>query len=305
MGICALCLQSRELKEQSHLMPKFVGRWLKDTSATGRLRNAMDANVPRQDLPKKPFLCEECEDRFEKFETAFSKNVFRPYVYEELDAQGLKTYTLNSIEYEEWLLKFAMSVLWRHLAWEQVIDEGMRPEQIGMLATFQEDARKYLLELSSQPQGCETHVLFIQSIRSHSDPLPEQVHERAETYLLRSVDPTVVWNADALGVFVKLGVVGVYTSLLPLPMAEMKGTLVGIRGRLSIRQEFGPFISRFLLIDRPAQTYKSYNVSVAQQQAIEERVRKDLNRSHSSMSLAADRGNEHIKMLKQMGKSSE
>ena len=41
--ICALCHESKELKE-SHFIPKFVGKWLKKTSATGYLRNVDNIN---------------------------------------------------------------------------------------------------------------------------------------------------------------------------------------------------------------------------------------------------------------------
>jgi hypothetical protein len=42
-GICALCQDETNLKE-SHLIPKFVGKWLKRTSATGYLRDIDNIN---------------------------------------------------------------------------------------------------------------------------------------------------------------------------------------------------------------------------------------------------------------------
>ncbi len=304
VGVCALCLQSRELKEDGHLVPKFVGRWLKDTSASGRLRNAMDASVPKQDLSKKPFLCEDCEDRFQKLETLFSNKVFRPYTREELDHEGLKTDTLQPIRYEEWLLQFAMSVLWRCLAWGHVTHEGLSPGQVASLRAFTEEARKYLLSIGDQPRGCETHILFLQSVRAIDGPLPDEVDERADIYTLRSVDPTVVWTADALGVFVKLGVICVYASLSPVPMPEMLGTVIGEEGELVFQQEFGPFLSRFLLIDRPEQAFRHYKVPTAQEHIIEERVRRNMEAARTSLSFAASRGKEHIRALKERRKKA-
>lgn len=40
-GICALCGKNAELRE-SHLIPKFVGEWIKRTSATGYLRQVVN-----------------------------------------------------------------------------------------------------------------------------------------------------------------------------------------------------------------------------------------------------------------------
>lgn len=50
-GTCALCRDNTELKE-SHIIPKFVGKWLKRTSATGYLRNIDNINKRQQDIPK-------------------------------------------------------------------------------------------------------------------------------------------------------------------------------------------------------------------------------------------------------------
>jgi hypothetical protein len=298
VGLCPLCLQNKELKEDGHLVPKFVGRWLKDTSATGRLRNAVDARVPRQDLMKKPFLCEDCEDRFQKLETLFSNKVFRPYIRDELDLEGLKTGTLQPIKYGEWLLQFAMSLQWRCLAWGHISNEGLSPDQVADLKVFAEEARKYLLGSGNQPSRCETHMLFLQSVRAIDETLPDEVDERADIYLLRSVDPTIVWTANDLGVFVKLGVVVVYTSLSPVPMPAMLGTAIGEEGELVFRQEFGPFMSRFLLIDRPEQAFRYYHVPPAQERMIEERVRSNIEAARTSLSYAASRGRDHVRMLK-------
>ena len=42
---CKLCEKLATL-EDSHILPKFCGRWLKTTSATGILRNAVNPNIP-------------------------------------------------------------------------------------------------------------------------------------------------------------------------------------------------------------------------------------------------------------------
>ena len=54
-GICALCKDETNLKE-SHLIPKFVGKWLKRTSATGYLRDIKNINKRQQDIFKEYLL---------------------------------------------------------------------------------------------------------------------------------------------------------------------------------------------------------------------------------------------------------
>lgn len=40
-GVCKLCGSNGELK-LSHFIPKFVGKWVKETSATGYVRHTRD-----------------------------------------------------------------------------------------------------------------------------------------------------------------------------------------------------------------------------------------------------------------------
>ena len=42
LGTCALCGQQKDLRK-SHIVPRFVGKWLKSTSATGFLRGVTTA----------------------------------------------------------------------------------------------------------------------------------------------------------------------------------------------------------------------------------------------------------------------
>src|SRR6266852_6963280 len=75
-GICRLCQQTGNL-EESHILPRFVIRWQRDT-AVSAIREAERPNVRTQDGTKLPFLCSKCEDRFEKWETPFATEVFHP-----------------------------------------------------------------------------------------------------------------------------------------------------------------------------------------------------------------------------------
>ena len=60
-GICALCKKYTVLVK-SHIIPKFVSKWLKETSATGYLRGVEKPTERKQDLPKLPLFSENCAD---------------------------------------------------------------------------------------------------------------------------------------------------------------------------------------------------------------------------------------------------
>jgi len=99
-----LCGEERELR-LSHLLPKFIFRWMQNTGGQ-YLRQVTNPNLRRQDGPKKYLLCEECEQRFSTREDYFSRNVFYPYI----DRRQ------TTFDYDERLIYFLVSVLWRVLA---------------------------------------------------------------------------------------------------------------------------------------------------------------------------------------------
>lgn len=75
MTICKYC-QLQEAIKNSHIIPKFISEWLKDTSATGYIRNSNKPNKRVQDSIKKELLCKKCETDFSVFETNLKKNIF-------------------------------------------------------------------------------------------------------------------------------------------------------------------------------------------------------------------------------------
>jgi len=108
--ICALCRQERELR-CSHIIPKFVYTWLKESSGTGFLRFSPNPNQRTQDGLKKDFLCGDCEVLLSKFETEFANNIFYPLHKNE----QLRLSDGPWFRYKSWCMKFAVSVSWRCL----------------------------------------------------------------------------------------------------------------------------------------------------------------------------------------------
>ncbi len=99
---CALCGTYSTL-QKSHMIPKFVAEWVKKTSETGYLRDAIRPNQRIQDFPKFRLLCAKCENIFSQWENQFAREIFIPF-------QDKKQ---KSFIYEEWLLSFIISLAWR------------------------------------------------------------------------------------------------------------------------------------------------------------------------------------------------
>jgi hypothetical protein len=113
--ICRLCQRPRELRD-SHILPAFVFRWLKDTSATGFMRFADEPNRRAQDGITTRLLCDECEGRLGVWERAFANDLFYPYV----ENSSLR------VRCGTWLLKFCASVSWRSRSYPRIIPRSNR-----------------------------------------------------------------------------------------------------------------------------------------------------------------------------------
>lgn len=115
IGICRLCKQECELKD-SHIVPKFFYNLIKKNSPTGRFRTTDNPNIPYQDGKKLPFLCGDCEEKFSKYETYFSQNIYQKFS----DSYGIKEFESkgNEISY------FALSIAWRTL--KHLMEKGIK-----------------------------------------------------------------------------------------------------------------------------------------------------------------------------------
>jgi len=103
-GTCRLCRRHRALA-RSHILPQFVGDWIKRTSVTGRLRLSDAPNRPVQDTAWRHWLCEECEARFSLDESEVNSRVFGPLHEEQVDRY----------RYGPAFYRFCVSVCWRVL----------------------------------------------------------------------------------------------------------------------------------------------------------------------------------------------
>ena len=128
-GACALCRKTAELRT-SHMVPSFVGKWLKKTSATGFLSRSDDLSQRVQDLTKPPFLCENCEQIFSRLESHFAKTIWFPF-----QEKGIKSFKLDVR-----LELFGLSLGWRTLnrpmnllrqELQNISDKWIRPRKIG------------------------------------------------------------------------------------------------------------------------------------------------------------------------------
>jgi hypothetical protein len=215
---CALCLRAQSLR-QSHIVPKFIGAYLKDTSATGYLRDAVNPNVRQQDLKKEPLLCADCEQVFSVWEREFSQLAF----------PNLQSDSFTELLYDEWLLKFAVSLSWRTLVTDReklATDLSQFAEAIGEAL---ENWRRFLLGERKQP-GSEHHLFVFAGV---PEQVPDGLHPKFLHYCLRGIDATEAVSRRTVAVYVKLLRSFIYSPVIPKSPAGWKNTRIHAgQGRL-------------------------------------------------------------------------
>ena len=300
MGKCRLCGNEAKLQD-SHMLPKFVFKWLKETSATGYIRTATNPNYRQQDSIRIKLLCEDCEQRFSVVEKSFAEQVFRPYVDNELDDWGVARGAIESFKYEEWLLRFVLSVNWRVLSYH--IDKGINDlpaSTVNELRQQEHSIRQYLLEESESTGSNSSYLLFLQNLASGSGSLPPRMDPSVNFYLLRSVDGTLVISRRGKAglAYSKVGPIALITSLLPPKLSKMSTTSVHKKGHISTNQEFrNTDITEFIFIDRPKEASENVKYSDKQKKKISETIEKDPQRAMNSLSAKTQASGELMKML--------
>lgn len=216
-GICALCKKKEDLK-QSHIIPKFVGRWLKETSATGILRGVIKPGERIQDLPKIPLLCEDCELIFSRLETYFANNIFYPFFNDNKE----------SFEYDERLFRFLISLSWRTLkaSYQDQIDHS--PWIIKYVDTAEEMWRKFLLNEISDPGPYEHHMFFLDYVEKGPN-MPNGF----QWYTLRATDSTLVNSEEIVFTYTHFPWMFFMSTIFPTHQEGWVGTEIKTKGKIS------------------------------------------------------------------------
>lgn len=190
-GKCALCLKDATLLE-SHIIPKFVVNWLKDTG--GAIRNSHTPNLRVQDGIKEYLLCVNCEELFSGWEKKFCEQVFFPIHKDE---------KIASIKYRKWALKFAVSVSWRTLLHYQRLHNlsHFSTEQKTLVYEALDIWRSFLLDEIENPKYFEQHLVLFDAIETYSG---KEISPFLNRYLLRSMHMDVICTNKTAMVYTKM-----------------------------------------------------------------------------------------------------
>jgi hypothetical protein len=232
-GICKLCGANGPLIF-SHIVPAFVIRWLKKTSATGYLRS-LQSGERLQEGMREYLLCAGCEQRLGRHEKRFAEQIFLPYQ---------KRPQPQTFAYEEWLRRFIVGLHWRVLA---LLPQSSSSVAQSCVAAEQE-WRQYLLEQSPNPGTAEFHIHFVDVVAHTTFVLPKKFN----WYMARSIDASPIYNEQGdVGVYVKLPrIITVSFIKLQNQRDHWQGTMLAANGTLTIPQQVSVPIFGQLLLER-------------------------------------------------------
>lgn len=226
MPTCRLCDQDKELCK-SHIMPRFVLKWLKDTSATRRIRFMAKPGQLTQDGLKPKLLCDSCEGLLNRWETLFATSIFWPYHKKEQ----------NVFEYDRWLVSFLISINWRMLVYARELGKHKQLPNYVVQGLSQAEYRmkKYLFGQKSKLEEYQYNLIFVDFIESATGTVPPGLTR----YLGRGVDMEVVFkNRRELWVYIKLGKIISVTILRGEKLEEWRDSRVLLgRGRITAKQQ--------------------------------------------------------------------
>jgi hypothetical protein len=276
-GTCKLC-RNPCLLQLSHVVPAFVFKWLKDTSATGFIRLGDKPNLRAQDGYKRYWLCRGCEETLNTFETPFATKVFHP-----LSADGSQR-----IAYEEWFLKFCISISWRVI---QIMRENdgfsnYTQAQLARVDVASMEWAHCLLAKAPHPGRFEQHFLLLDAIEESTyDALPANLNR----YLLRTVNLDVVRGANTIFTFAKLSKFLILGFIELRNPKEWLGTKVHVRhgyigtGNYVVPHQFGDYLSA------QAQKFAAIHgdISESQRAKIDSSMRANIERVARSASFQA------------------
>jgi len=279
---CALCQQDRELRE-SHIIPKFVFRWMRATNATGYLRRSGSPNLRQQDGVKQDLLCEDCEQKFSKAEGSFERTIFTPYLK---NAQ-------SAFAYDEQLFQFAASVLWRVLHRDLPrlpADERFGPHR-DKLAEAEQEWRALLLH-GQKPRRYHRLHIFLTDVGTKDGTQPVVNFNR---YMARASDFTIAAGRRGCFVYAKFARFILFGEISGIDAPDANGTIIDPRGGvLHVPQAITEGSIGEFMADRAKTSYEmvATRLSPRQRQVIETALRSNPERvrlSDEGRVLEADR----------------
>ena len=272
--LCRLCQDNDDLRV-SHILPRFIGKYLKETSATGFL-TAVDENgkpSSSQDLYKRNLLCNRCESVLNEAETFFANTIFYPF----------KKGELKTIPVDDRLGRFAVSVSLRALWIMQLVEHPLAEKWKSELGELETEWRNYLLRTPNFIMGKHSHHIFLCNENFLAVGLkasPNLIHN-----VLRTSAYYLFEKFEKAYVFANLAGVQIISMISPPELPVSQGTQVYPNQTFGVVRPqgigWGGYYQNLLELARKCDTARG-RLSDAQKERIKRAMNKDPERAAKS-----------------------
>jgi hypothetical protein len=271
ISICHLCGQKKDICN-SHILPKFIEKYLKETSATGYIRTLSNPNQRQQKFQTEKLFCKDCEDVFSREEKAFCEQMFLPHLKK----------PQQEYEYDEWLSRFVISLGYKRIV-SSIVDLSkefqMRIEEAKNIW------RDYLLGNRTDYGLYKINIILLGYITETTLALPS-----GNSYLMRIPDITYARTETEISLYIKLPGFVFWINIEPKFMVKnSENTEIQKQGRLESGYKYiydsriGDFInSRAVLVSEGKQL-----LSEKQKQKISDDYLKNPDRAINSETVKA------------------
>lgn len=245
--LCKLCHKEGEIRV-SHFIPKFVGKWIKKTSITGHIREHNDVSKRAQDIAKEPWLCANCEELFNSWETYFAKNIFYPFVEE----------GRSVAKYDSWMAKFCASLSWRTSTYiRSKNDRGEKSAEYNeALDNAETHLSNFLLGKENNLNQYEQHVYPLEKIASTNvDGIPANINR----FFLRTMAMDIIGNSKSIFIFTKLPSFIFLGVVFSNESNYMRSSRIALKSsKLSPRQYYWPTGFNDYIFDKAKETAEAH-----------------------------------------------
>ena len=233
---CRLCNSPAQLV-QSHIIPKFVIRRMKETG-TGYFRRAGSPNIRLQDGIKVRMLCQKCETMFSTREEYFSSQIFK-------QMQG----GAAQAEYDERFAYFVISLLWRVVQLHSSEARSTGYRFLEDMERVSDEWKSYLLGAGALKRSTDLHCFIVDFAVENPPGVPN-----FNLYCMRAIDCTLFdYQIDCYVVakFTRFFFVAPITrNALAVVGSNSRNAMADRRATSSVLLQDGALIEMFILLDK-------------------------------------------------------
>ena len=215
---------------KSHIVPRFISKWLKDTSATGFLVTPQEPAERIQDTEKFSLLCHDCEEKLSNFERYFANEIFFPF----------HNQRIKSFKYDYHLELFIISLSWRIL---KMGNDKFKLEHRDLqlyVDKAEKDWREILIGHKQIIDPYENHLFFWDYTKNNAKNTPA-----FNWYNLRGIDVTLAANDKIVFIYIKIPRMIFVTSIYPTTIKNWYRTRIKKNGFITTEQLIDPSFWEF------------------------------------------------------------